>query len=79
MNSIKRRYFDMNADITNPQVRSRWMMDLSLMLDDLVTACNKQFTALPVYANNAAAVAGGLPVGQAYRTGADPDVVCVVH
>jgi len=34
---------------------------------------------LPVYANNAAAVAGGLTVGAFYRTGGDPDLVCVVH
>lgn len=36
-------------------------------------------TNLPVYANNAAAIAGGLTVGSFYRTGADPDPVCVVH
>lgn len=34
---------------------------------------------LPVYANNAAAIVGGLTVGAFYRTGADPDPVCVVH
>ena len=34
---------------------------------------------LPVYANNAAAVAGGLTAGAFYRTGGDPDAVCVVH
>lgn len=34
---------------------------------------------LPVYANNAAAVSGGLTAGAFYRTGADPDPVCVVH
>ena len=34
---------------------------------------------LPVYANNAAAVAGGLAVGDLYRAGGDPDAVCVVH
>jgi hypothetical protein len=34
---------------------------------------------LAVYANNAAAVAGGLAAGRFYRNGADPDVVCVVH
>lgn len=34
---------------------------------------------LPVYANNAAAIAGGLSAGAFYRTGADPDPVCVVH
>ena len=34
---------------------------------------------LPAYANNAAAVTGGLAVGDFYRTGGDPDLVCVVH
>jgi hypothetical protein len=34
---------------------------------------------LPVYANNAAAVAGGLSAGDLYRTNGDPDTVCVVH
>ncbi|MEW6557930.1 MAG: hypothetical protein AB1349_11380 [Elusimicrobiota bacterium] len=38
-----------------------------------------QVVGLPVYANNAAAVAGGLTAGAFYRTGGDPDVVCVVH
>lgn len=38
------------------------------------------FPMIPVYANNAAAIAGGLTnVGSAYRTGADPDLMCVVH
>jgi hypothetical protein len=34
---------------------------------------------LPVYANNAAAVAAGMTPGQLYRTGANPDPLCVVH
>jgi len=34
---------------------------------------------LPIYANNAAAVAGGLTAGAFYRTNADPDPVCAVH
>lgn len=33
----------------------------------------------PVYANNAAAVAGGLGVGEVYRTGGNPDLLCIVH
>jgi len=40
---------------------------------------NLRVMALPVYANNAAAVAGGLTPGDFYRTGTDPDYVCVVH
>ena len=38
-----------------------------------------QFDAVPVYANNAAAITGGLAVGGIYRLGADPDHLCIVH
>ena len=38
-----------------------------------------KLNAVPVYANNAAALAGGLPVGATYRTGGDPDVLAIVH
>jgi len=38
-----------------------------------------QVVGLLVYANNAAAIAGGLTAGAFYRTGGDPDQVCVVH
>lgn len=38
-----------------------------------------QVVGLPAYANNAAAKAGGLTAGAFYRTGGDPDLVCVVH
>lgn len=34
---------------------------------------------LPVHADNAAAVTGGRAAGQFYRTGGDPDLVCIVH
>jgi hypothetical protein len=34
---------------------------------------------LPVFANNAAAIAGGLTAGAFYRSGGDPDLVAVVH
>jgi hypothetical protein len=36
-------------------------------------------SGLPNYANNAAARADGLDTGDFYRTGGDPDLVCVVH
>lgn len=36
-------------------------------------------TLPPVFASNALAVAGGLAVGTLYRTGADPDPICIVH
>lgn len=38
-----------------------------------------QVVGLPVFANNAAAITGGLTAGAFYRTGADPDPVMVVH
>lgn len=34
---------------------------------------------VPIFANNAAAITGGLASGQFYRTGADPDHLCIVH
>jgi hypothetical protein len=36
-------------------------------------------TSCPIYANNAAAIAGGLPVGALYRSGGDPDQLYIVH
>lgn len=38
--------------------------------------CKTDYTNLPEYANNAAALAGGLVTGQVYRTG---DILKVVH
>ena len=46
---------------------------LLLMIQAVVTV------ELPVYASNADALVGGLSVGDYYRTGEDPDHVCVVH
>jgi hypothetical protein len=34
---------------------------------------------VPIFANNAAAISGGLSEGSIYRTGADPDTLCIVH
>lgn len=36
-------------------------------------------TLPPVYANNAAAIVGGLVAGDTYRTGANPDPLMIVH
>jgi len=49
---VSRRFFDMNVDLTNPAQRSRWMMDLSMMLDDLVGAANPGWTTPPFNAGN---------------------------
>jgi hypothetical protein len=35
-------------------------------------------SSIPAYANNAAALAGGLTAGMLYRTSADPSVICIV-
>ena len=53
-------------------------------IDDAVAKRHTQGTdisvgALTIYANNAAAIVGGLGVNDLYRNGADPDLVCVVH
>jgi trimeric autotransporter adhesin len=43
------------------------------------TTSSLQVAGLPVFANNGAALLGGLSAGAFYRTGGDPDFVCVVH
>jgi hypothetical protein len=48
-------------------------------LQDIALRVVRPVENLPVYANNSAAVNGGLKAGEAYRTGGDPDLVCVVH
>lgn len=40
---------------------------------------NFNLAGVAVFANNAAAITGGLLAGDLYRTGANPDVVCIVH
>ena len=51
---------------------------LDRQIDEIVREFNS-LRALPVHANNAAAIAGGLRAGDFYRTGGDPDPVCIVH
>lgn len=54
--------------------------DLQKTVAALQRAASQPFTvSLPVFANNAAAAAAGLAPGATYRTGADPDFICVVH
>jgi hypothetical protein len=48
-------------------------------VDGATELLGKVVATLPVYANNAAALAGGLNTNDLYRTGGDPDVVAVVH
>ncbi len=47
--------------------------------DTVYMAKNLKIGAVPIYANNAAAVAGGLAAGALYRTNGDPDLLCIVH
>ena len=44
-----------------------------------VPTSSLQVVGIPVFANNGAAVTGGLTAGAFYRTGSDPDMLCVVH
>lgn len=39
----------------------------------------RMYGLFPTYANNAAALSGGLVAGEIYRTGGDPDVINIVH
>jgi hypothetical protein len=58
--------------IGNNSITSTW-------LKGTVHLANLNISSLAVYANNAAALLGSLVAGDLYRTGGDPDVVCIVH
>lgn len=45
----------------------------------LGTATITKVTAYSTYSDNATALADGKVVGDIYSTGADPDVLCIVH
>jgi hypothetical protein len=66
------RYGDSGAFVAN-------VLTVARATGVVTFAAEPVFPALPIYANNAAAVAGGLTAGKKYRTGGDPDTVCIVH
>jgi hypothetical protein len=71
---------NVTPSIGNELVRYEWGDRLGATFNNPATAAYRfAVKGLPVYANNAAAVAGGLTAGMFYRTGGDPDPVCVVH
>jgi hypothetical protein len=51
---------------------------VTVMKDATVTD-NINIANLPIHVNNSDASSGGLVAGDLYRTGGDPDLVCVVH
>lgn len=76
---------DVKLDELQSIIRKRLIVP---MIEDFSDANHSHYSAeqggklrlnLPVYANNSAALAGGLQVGDLYRTGDDPDQVCIVH
>ncbi len=50
-----------------------------VVLDSGATVQAFSILGLPIFANNAAAIGGGLVSSNLYRDGLDPDHVCIVH
>jgi hypothetical protein len=65
--------WDQNGNLIGPWSKFFFALSFFAQMFQLGTG------GLPVYANNAAAIAGKLQKGQFYRTGADPDYIAVVH
>ena len=57
---------DSSGGIQNPRI-------------DVPSGVGVRVNGLATYANNAAAISGGLAAGDLYRTNGDPDPICVVH
>ena len=75
---------------TNPAVVGTMVVNATLQLGTQTTYASPKavsiggtvhlnLASVPAYANNAAAIAGGLVQGDLYRTNADPDTLCIVH
>lgn len=67
------------AKVDLPALASTDLTDSADLVRTPATVLRSTGIVLPIHANNAAALAGGLVAGQLYRTGADPDQVCIVH
>jgi hypothetical protein len=52
--AVSRRFFDHDVDLTNKVARKKWMMDLSMMLDDILggLASNAEWTPTAFNAGN---------------------------
>lgn len=83
-------YNALTGVFTKQQPRAADLVDSTtgggpVVLDSGATQINQTFTGitkilnLGIFANNAAAIAGGIPVGGLYRNGANPDGVFIVH
>ena len=61
--------------------RSTAGSDAEIVLSNIqkITAVRANFSAIPVFATNEAAVVGGLGVGEVYRTSNNPSLLCVVY
>jgi hypothetical protein len=78
LNSTEALYFRDTALAISSKDDGHLDLDADASID-LNTPSLRFGTLPPMYANNNAAVAGGLTAGQVYRTGGDPDALCIVH
>lgn len=67
------------AGLNDIQTSLQGVVKAIFSLQQAIIGTFPQRATLPIYANNAAAISGGLVAGDLFRTGADPDHICVVH
>lgn len=71
-------YID-NTDTATPLIYGDFSTNTVTINDNLTVVGVVELSSIPVFANNAAAITGGLTAGMLYRTGGDPDLLCIVH
>jgi len=74
INSLNAYVQRIHRQITHPSIMAKIKAGLGNIVGTTL-----RLTSIPIYASNAAAIAGGLTVGDVYRSGADPDVLRIVH
>ena len=70
-------FVDKGGQLTAPVQKS--LANVVVLEAQKPNAINRPQFTLKVFANNAAAITGGLVAGDLYRTGADPDLIAIVH
>ncbi len=71
-----------NAIVRFDGTNGKIIQDSLVTIDDagkIDTPSTIKLGSVPIYADNASAIAGGLAAGDIYRTGDDPDLLCIVH
>ena len=66
------------GSIKTPKIEEK-VLGQGINISGNIITTNNISASLSVFSNNMQAINGGLSIGMLYRTGGDPDYICIVH